>query len=226
VKTGIGHPNLYPSVIIYDSTFAVYTPSHLWLSTGMRALDHAVEMQYHPTATDVPCRSSCAAAVKDLFTYLPKAKEDPKSEDTITRLQLAAFNSLAFLGKNTKGGLGLSHTFGYALGSPYQIPHGVTSCLTLGHVVKLKTAQSKENAKRCADLLPMTGASRTGDDVKDGNAMGDAILDLVQRLGLKTTLTEQKVGKDQVDIICQRATGGQKEGEQYEAVKAIVMKLY
>jgi alcohol dehydrogenase class IV len=226
VKTGIGHPNLYPSVIIYDSTFAVYTPSHLWLSTGMRALDHAVEMQYHPTATDVPCRSSCAAAVKDLFTYLPKAKEDPKSEDTITRLQLAAFNSLAFLGKNTKGGLGLSHTFGYALGSPYQIPHGVTSCLTLGHVVKLKTAQSKENAKRCADLLPMTGASRTGDDVKDGNAMGDAILDLVERLGLKTTLTEQKVGKDQVDIICQRATGGQKEGEQYEAVKALVMKLY
>lgn len=72
----------------------------------------------------------------------------------------------------------------------------------------------------------MTGASRTGDDVKDGLAMGDAILDLVQRLGLKTTLTEQNVGKDQVDIICQRATGGQKEGDQYDMVKKIVTTLY
>jgi alcohol dehydrogenase class IV len=226
VKVGVAHPNLYPSVIIYDSTFGLYTPSHLWLSTGMRALDHAVELQYHPTASEVPCRSSCAAAVRDLFTYLPKAREDPQNEDTITRLYLAAFNSLFFLGKNTKGSLGLSHTFGYALGSPYQIPHGVTSCLTLGHVVKAKTAQSEENAKRCADLLPMIGGSRTSDDVKDGNAVGDAIIDLVQKLGLKTTLTEYGVSKDQVDVICQRATGGQKEGEQYEAVKKIVLTLY
>lgn len=226
VKTGIGHPSLYPSAIIYDSTFGLHTPSHLWLSTGMRALDHAVEMQYHPTASEVPCRSSCAVAVRDLFTYLPKYKEDPRNEDTITRLYLAAFNSLSFLGKNTKGGLGLSHTFGYALGSPYQIPHGVTSCLTLGHVVKTKTAQSEENAKRCADLLPMTGGTRTGDDFQDGNAVGDAILQLVQRLGLRTTLTDYGVGKDQVDVICRRATGGQKEGEQYEAVKKIVLTVY
>jgi len=47
VKTGIGHPSLYPSVIIYDSTYGIYTPSHLWLSTGMRALDHAVGKSFY-----------------------------------------------------------------------------------------------------------------------------------------------------------------------------------
>ena len=69
----------------------------------------------------MPCRQMCLIAAGDLFTYLPRYKKDPKDEDVITRLQLAAFASLGFLSLNVKGGLGLSHTLGYALGSPYQV---------------------------------------------------------------------------------------------------------
>ncbi|KAI1615517.1 maleylacetate reductase [Exophiala viscosa] len=208
VKTGVSDPNIYPAYIFYDPKFGLHTPPHLLLSTGLRALDHAVESQYHPTTTWVPCRLVALSAISELFKLLPKYKSNPKDEDTITGLFLAAYASLGFLGQNMKGGLGLSHTLGYALGSPYGIPHGITSCMTLGHVVKLKAKQDNANAEEIAKILPYIGEKRTGDDLKDSELVGDKILGLVKDLGLKTTLTEKGVGKDQVDIICKRATGG------------------
>ena len=163
---GIGHPELVPHVILYDANFCLDTPPHLWLSTGFRAMDHSIELMYHPTASEVPTRQMALSAAGSLFKYLPKYKQNPKDFDVITQLQLAAFASLGLYGTNMKGGLGLSHTLGYALGSPYSIPHGVTSCLTLGHVVKLK-AENPEDAAQLARFLPFFGQSRSGDDKTD-----------------------------------------------------------
>jgi alcohol dehydrogenase class IV len=164
-------------------------------------------------------------AAGDLFKCLPKYKENPKDEDVISRLQLASFASLGFLGLNLKGGLGLSHVLGYALGSPYQIPHGITSCMTLGHVVKLKAQNSSEDAEQIARMAPFAGVAKSGDDKKDAVAVGDAILALVESLGLKTTLSEKGVGKDQVHTITKTATG-KESGDLYEQVKQLVENLY
>jgi alcohol dehydrogenase class IV len=209
VKTAVAHPRISPDYVIYDSSFGLHTPPSLFASTGIRALDHAVEMQYHPTATLMPARWSGLMAIKELFTLLPKYQANPKDTDIIGRLFLAAYSSLGFLGTNIRGGLGLSHTMGYALGSPYSIPHGITSCMTLGHVVKIKAQLSPDrDAANVAAILPFIGETQTGDDLKDAEKVGDRILKLVEDLGFKTTLTEKGVGKDQVDTIVQRATGG------------------
>lgn len=224
MKTGVAHPGLAPHVIIYDSKFALETPEWLWMSTAMRAMDHAMELTYHPTSTEMPCRQMARFAAGDLFTYLPKYKQNPRDEQVITKLQLAAFASLGFLALNVQGGLGLSHALGYALGSPYQIPHGITSCLTLGHVVKLKS-ESEQDAEQLARMAPFIGVSKSGDNKKDATAVGDAILKLVEDLGLKTTLTEKGVGKDQVPQIVKLATR-QESGPIYEKVKGLVENLY
>ncbi|KAK7542056.1 uncharacterized protein J3D65DRAFT_644027 [Phyllosticta citribraziliensis] len=224
VKTSVGHPELVPHAIIYDSKFALETPPKLWLSTGFRALDHAMELMFHPTATEVPARQMCLSAASNLFINLPKYKTDPKNENVITQLQLSAFGSLGFLGTNVKGGLGLSHALGYALGSPYSIPHGITSCLTLGHVIKLK-AQEPDAAAQIARMAPFVGLARTGNDQLDATAVGDAILELVEIVGLKTSLREYNVGEDQLPIIVQRATR-QDQGPLYDKVAELVKGLY
>jgi alcohol dehydrogenase class IV len=238
VKTGIAHPNVAPSYILYDSTFALHTPPSLFASTGIRALDHAVELQYHPTATLMPCQWLCLLAIRALFEHLPEYQANPKDEQVILKLYLAAYASLGFLGLNLKGGLGLSHTLGYALGSPYGIPHGITSCMTLGHVVKLKAKAGPKDAAAVAAILPVLpakyGAQSTGDDVKDAGLVGDAILKLVSDLGFKTTLTDKKVGKDEIDTIVSRATGGlsgkegmsEEEQRMVSGVKQLVEGLY
>lgn len=219
-KTGVADPQLAPHVIIYDSKFAVETPQKLWLSTGIRALDHAVELLYHPTATEVPAKSLVLAAIEGLFTYLPKSKADPKNEDYITRLQLASFSSLYPLGTNVKGGIGLSHTMGYALGSPYGIPHGITSCLTLAGVVRLK-AQNPKDAVQIARAIPFIGQSKSGNDMEDAIRVGDAIDRLLTELGLESTLKEYGVGKDQVPVVAKTATGST-SGQIYDGVSKIV----
>ena len=49
MKTGVADPELAPHAILYDSKFALDTPPWLFKSTGMRAMDHAMEIMYHPT---------------------------------------------------------------------------------------------------------------------------------------------------------------------------------
>jgi alcohol dehydrogenase class IV len=224
VKTGVRGKELVPHAVLYDAKFALHTPERLWTSTSMRAMDHAIELLYHPTASEMPARWLTLQAATSLFENLPKYKANPKDEDVITKLQLAAFASLGFLGYNIKGGLGLSHALGYALGSPYSIPHGITSCLTLGHVVKLK-AHDAAAAEQVARLLPFMGEPASGDAKKDAELVGDKILKLVKDLELDSDLRNYEVGQDQIPVITKRATG-QEDGDVYNAVEGLVKGLF
>ena len=222
-KQLVADAELAPHVIIYDSKFALETPSRLWLSTAIRSLDHSVELMYHPTATELPARAFCLMSIATLFEYLPKYKSNPKDEDTITRLQLASFGSLYPIGLNVKGGLGLSHSMGYALGSPYGIPHGITSCLTLAKVVRLK-AEDSENAEQISRILPFIGKGRSGDVKQDAIHVADAIEKLVAELGLESRLRDYEVGEDQVPKITKLATKSE-EGKLYDDVASLVKTL-
>lgn len=224
IKTGVRGKELVPHVVLYDAIFALHTPERLWMSTGLRAMDHAIELLYHPTATEMPARWLTLQSAASLFENLLKYKANPKDEDVLTKLQLASFASLGFLGTNIKGGLGLSHALGYALGSPYSIPHGITSCLTLGHVVKLK-ANDPEASEQVARLLPFIGEATTGDNKKDTEKVGDKILGLVKDLGLDSDLRNYKVGKEEIPVITKRATG-QESGQVYDAVEGLVRGLF
>lgn len=152
----------------------------------MRALDHAIELMYHPLASEIPTKRMCLEAIKDLFTYLPQSKENPQDADIRTKLFLACYSSLfPFL---FTGGVGLSHSIGHAIGATYSIPHGITSCLSLAPVVHLKASNADE-AKQIARIIPYIRKQSTGDDEKDSHIVADAIANLVEKLGLKTTLT-------------------------------------
>ncbi|CAF0964216.1 unnamed protein product [Didymodactylos carnosus] len=151
-KTAVQNPHLSPSAIIYDAELGKYTPQKLWLSSGLRALDHAIESLYHPEAVDIPTKRLALEAIRDLFNYLPKSKEAPEDLKIISHLQTAAFASLGTLGQ-VSSGIGLSHSLGYALGSSYGIPHGITSCLTLSSVIELKS-KNEESASQLARALP------------------------------------------------------------------------
>ncbi|KAF1925255.1 Dehydroquinate synthase-like protein [Didymella exigua CBS 183.55] len=224
VKTSVRAPQLVPRVVLYDASFALHTPARLWTSTGLRAMDHALELLYHPSATEMPARWLCLQSAATLFADLPRYHADPSDEANITRLQLAAFASLAFLGTNITAGLGLSHALGYALGSPYSIPHGITSCLTLGHVVKLK-AQDAGAAQQIARLLPFIGETASGDARTDADKVGDRVLRLVRELGLDVDLRDYKVERSEVPVIAKRATGVE-SGDAYQAVEKLVQGLF
>lgn len=124
-KIGFMHPGMGVSSIFYDASFARYTPARLWLSTGMRSIDHSVETMYHPNASEMPWKALAIWALAVLAEGLPLAKMlhgTEEADEVTTKLQLAAFASSGLRGSNFRGGMGLSHSLGHALGSPYGIP--------------------------------------------------------------------------------------------------------
>ena len=145
---------------------------------------------YHPLASEIPTKRMCLEAIKDLFTYLPQSKSNPNDADVRTKLFLACYSSLfPFL---YTGGVGLSHSIGHAIGATYAIPHGITSCLSLSPTVHFKASNPIE-AKQIARIVPYIGKQSTGSDEKDSHIVGDAIAELVETLGHKTTLTAVSV---------------------------------
>lgn len=156
----------------------------------MRALDHAVELMYHPLASEIPTKRLCLEAIRDLFTYLPRSKADPNDAEVRTKLFLACYASLfPFL---FSGGVGLSHSIGHAIGATYAIPHGITSCLSLAAVVRLKASNPNE-ARQIARVIPYINKQSTGDDSRDAQIVADSIANLVEELGLRTTLTDVRL---------------------------------
>lgn len=128
--------------VFYDPEFTRHTPLRLLLSTGIRALDHAVETIYHPNSSEVPWKAMASTSIQSLFQNLPLVAKSSSSEihgetdngsrlgvisdDALVRLHLAAWGAAGLRGSNFAGGMGLSHSLGHALGSPYDIPRKLT----------------------------------------------------------------------------------------------------
>ena len=169
-KAGMRDPGLMPAAVIYDAELTLGTPLDLWLSTGIRALDHAVEGYLaegdHPF-NDVMARE----AIRRLFDSLPRAKANPKDASVRTENQLAAWFSFTLPGASAAG---LSHTMGKQIGARHGIPHGVTSCLLLPHVMRY-LGRSK--------TLPVSA---------------DEVQDLISRLELPQHIAQYGIGEPEL----------------------------
>src|SRR5436190_804086 len=91
-KAGLRDPRLLAEAVIYDAELTLATPMQLWLSTGIRALDHAVEGFLAPG--EHPFNDAMALdAIRRLFDSLPRSKASPEDVDARTENQLAAWFS-------------------------------------------------------------------------------------------------------------------------------------
>lgn len=224
-KVAVGHLELSPAGIILDAELTLSTPESLWLSTGMRALDHAVENLYRP-GVPLPLKKLCHAAIADLFRFLVLSKKD--SEDLVARqrLQIASWMSLWPCEVERQGSLGLSHTLGHKLGATYGIPHGITSCLTLAPVVNLQAEiASQEDKEYLAEALLYLRHPSTGTVDGDVRKLSYMIASLVQELGLQRTLSQYGVPTADIEQIAVRSVG-QEDEELLSKVKSILESIY
>jgi maleylacetate reductase len=179
-KAGMRDPRLLVETVIYDAELTLATPMDLWLSTGIRALDHAVEGFLadgeHPF-NDV----MALEGIRRLFESLPRAKAAPHDVGVRTENQLAAWFSFTLPGASASG---LSHTMGKQIGARYGIPHGVTSCLLLPHVVRYLERLMPD---RVALLAEATGADPAGQ-----------VGGLIESLGLPRHIAAYGIGEPEL----------------------------
>lgn len=170
VKTGMSDPRIVPDVALLDAEACSYTPRWLWAATGIRAVDHAVEGITSPQASE-ESDERCLRAIELFAEHLPAAIEDADDADAHTGCLEAGREASA--GINYAGsGAGLSHKLGKALGSTWDVPHGVTSALTLPVVMAFEADRQPERTQLIADAFGAETAR-------------EGVLDLVEAVGIE-----------------------------------------
>jgi maleylacetate reductase len=181
-KAGMRDIRLLLDSVIYDAELTLATPMSLWLSTGIRALDHAVEGLlgdgYHPFSDVLALE-----AIRGLFDTLPLAKADPDDIEVRTQNQLAAWFSFTLPLTSANG---LCHVMGKQIGARHAIPHGVTSCLLMPHVMRYVARAKPE---RMALVAEATGSGK--------DAAGD-VEKLIASLGLPQHIADYEIGEPEL----------------------------
>ena len=203
-KVGVSAPELCPAAVLYDGALAIRTPLPLWLSTGIRAVDHAVETLL--AAGEHPLPDAAALdGLRRLKSGLLRAKGAPGDAAARTECQVGAWLSYLLPGPAASG---LSHTLGKRLGSRHDIPHGVTSCILLPHVLRRLSPLHPAAAARIARALDAPDAAQ-------------GVADLVAALELPRRLRDWKLTRaDLVEAVRPVATSEHPEGELIEILEA------
>ena len=202
-KSGFADPKAVPQVVVLDPETTLFTPEKLWLSTGIRALDHAVEgLLYggeHPV-TDV----TGSEGARRLVAHLPRSREKPEDVEVRGELQVAAW--LAYFGPlNTP--MGLSHGLGRRIGASYGVPHGYTSCVTLAPSLAVgRYGVPEDRWRRLEEAL--------------GEDPAGSISALVEELDLPNRLRDVGVPEDELEDIARDF------GEREQDALAILRAAY
>ena len=169
-----------PRAVILDPWLGMHTPEWLWLSTGIRAVDHCVEGICSREAQPY----GDAQALKGLSMLaqaLPRVKADAKDLDARMDCQIGTWLSTGPLASGVP--MGASHGIGYVLGAVFGVPHGHTSCVMLPSVMRWN---KPVNAERQALV-----AAAMGHPNEDA---GDVLDAFIRNLGMPRSLREVKVG--------------------------------
>ena len=191
VKESFSHPRMIPRTVVLDPAASIPTPEWLFLSTGIRAVDHAVEDIC--SVNGQPLSEGAAYhALRLLGKGLPAVKADPDDRDARLDCQIGAWMSM--VGSQTSVSKGASHGIGHVLGGTADVPHGYTSCIMLPHVLRFNDPVNHEKQTRVSEALGHAG-----------EPAADAVAGLIAGLGLPSRLRDVGVKPEQLDLIAENS---------------------
>ncbi len=191
VKESYSHPLMMPRSVILDPAVTVHTPEWLFLSTGIRAVDHAVEdiCSINPQPLS---DGTSMHALRLLGRGLRAVKADAGDLEARLNCQLGCWMSI--MGSQNGVQKGASHGIGHVLGGTAGVPHGYTSCVMLPPVLRFN---EPVNAERQAWVSEALG--------HPGEPAADVVAALISELDLPTTLRAVGVRAEQLERIAEES---------------------
>jgi maleylacetate reductase len=193
VKLSFAHAQMAPIAAILDPAATLETPMELMLSTGMRAMDHAVErwcsIRPHPLGDGLALQ-----AMGMLARNLPAIKARPDDLEPRLECQLAAWLSQVSAMPGVPNGA--SHGIGYILGGYAGIAHGITSCISLAPTLEWNEPVNAERQRAVTEKLG-----------RPGDRACDVMRNFVKSLGLPTRLGDIGIGADRIPELARQYDG-------------------
>lgn len=191
VKHVLRYLELTPRIVVLDPVLCEPTPRELWASTGVRSIDHAIETSYalnaHPSTTAL-----ALGALDMLARNLPGSVEDATDHEAALECLIAG--GMSILGVHNVS-LGLSHAIGHQLGG-YGVPHGVTSCIMLPHVMRFLAPATERQQEAIRRIL-----SEASGEAPDGGSPADHVERLYARLGVPRNLADFGLTDEDLDAV-------------------------
>ncbi|MBD24187.1 MAG: alcohol dehydrogenase [Candidatus Marinimicrobia bacterium] len=156
-------------VLILDPAITIHTSEKLWLSTGIRAIDHAVEsICSHRPQPFVD--ANCLHALGMLSRSLRAVKKNPEDLDARLECQLGVWLASTGIGQIDWGA---SHGIGHQLGAVAGVLHGHCSCVMLPSVLRYNKGINSERQTMIARAMGQPSKSAA-------DAVAELIADLEQ----------------------------------------------
>ncbi len=187
VKESFSHPQMIPRTVILDPAASVPTPEWLFLSTGIRAVDHAVEDICSVNGQPIS-EGAAFHALRLLGRGLSAVKAD--ASDLEARLDCQIGTWMSMVGSQTGVSKGASHGIGHVLGGTADVPHGYTSCVMLPQVLRFNEKVNAEKQARVSEALGHPNQSAA-----------DVVGALISELGLPARLRDVGIKEGQLDLI-------------------------
>lgn len=193
-RTRLKHPfsgaDIGARSVILDPVVTTHTPQWLWLSTGVRGVDHAVEALCSVEA-NAYCDGLALHALRLFAESLPRCKAAPADLEARLACQQASWLAASTIGRVNYGA---SHGIGHALGAAADVPHGHTSCVMLPHVMRYNEGATREKQKLISGALGSPDIPAA-----------DAVASLIAALGQPSTLGGVGVKREQLPAIADGA---------------------
>jgi maleylacetate reductase len=190
VKEPFGYPLMMPKSVVLDPKITLATPLALFLSSGMKAVDHAAERL--ASLNSEPFKDAAVMqSLRLLSRGLPRTRE--QSDDLQARLDCQMGMAIGMMGPATGAGVGASHAIGHALGANNGVAHGITSCVLLPAVMRWNRPANAEKQKLISEAM-----GRPQDDATT------VLEELVERLGLPRRLRDLAIRRDDFPAIADR----------------------
>ncbi|HUJ88267.1 MAG TPA: iron-containing alcohol dehydrogenase [Burkholderiales bacterium] len=190
LKHGFSGADIGPRAVILDPALTLHTPEWLWLSTGVRGVDHAVEalcsLDAHPY-----CDGLALHALRLFAEQLPRSRAAPGDLGARLACQQASWLAASTIARVNYGA---SHGIGHALGGAAGVPHGYTSCIMLPHVMRYNLPATAPKQALIAAALGQPGMPAA-----------DAVAALIASLGQPATLRAAGVARELLPAIAEGA---------------------
>lgn len=199
VKDILLSDQITPRVAVLDPEIASHTPRELWLTTGVRAIDHIVEGFYssrHTTHTD----ALFLEALRTFSTDLLASGDNHTDLRLRERCQIAAWLAIIHL-KNVS--TGLSHGLGHQLGARFGVPHGVTSCILLPPVMAFNRPVTADRQARLAEAMGVSMSGLTEDEAAEAAEL--QLRSMLADMGVPTRLRDVGVGHEHFSELADEA---------------------
>ncbi|OAG43617.1 hypothetical protein AYO21_02203 [Fonsecaea monophora] len=193
VKKIFVHQGLFADVVILDPELAANSPEWVWMSSGVRAIDHCVELMgsLNPAIekeTDEAAEKGLVLLVRGLL----KLRREP--QDREARLETQFGSVLAMDGLCRGVHLGASHAIGHELGT-MNVAHGHTSCVLCPTVMKYNASVNGHRQQRALNALWSDPYIRETLETRcnltqSSTDLGDVLDALFRQFGMPRTLKE------------------------------------